>query len=117
MMCAVSSTKCWPPPKNCNRSCPAEGRPHNQRIYRAIRSILREDSGCEDVMQEAYVRAYEHLAQFEGRSQFSTWLTRIAINEALKRLNARGKLDTLDKEQFGLLFQEMLRDFASVRSR
>ncbi len=68
-------------------------------------------------MQEAYVRAYEHLAQFEGRSQFSTWLTRIVVNEALKRLDARGKLDSLDKEQYGLLFQEMLRDFASVRSR
>jgi hypothetical protein len=43
--------------------------------------------------------------------------TRIAVNEALKRLNARGKLDSLDKEQYGLFFQEMLRDFASVRSR
>lgn len=75
-------------------------RRHNQRIYRAIRSILRDDSECEDVMQEAYVRAYEHLAQFEGRAQFSTWLTRIAVNEALKRLNTRGKLDSLDEEQY-----------------
>jgi RNA polymerase sigma-70 factor (ECF subfamily) len=75
-------------------------RRHNQRIYRAIRSILRDDSESEDVMQEAYVRAYEHLAQFEGRAQFSTWLTRIAVNEALKRLAARGKLDPLDQQQF-----------------
>lgn len=74
-------------------------RRHNQRVYRAIRSILRDDSESEDVMQEAYVRAYEHLAQFEGRAQFSTWLTRIAVNEALKRLTARGKLDPLDEEQ------------------
>ena len=65
-------------------------RRHNQRVYRAIRSILRDDSESEDVMQEAYVRAYEHLAQFEGRAKFSTWLTRIAVNEALKRLAARG---------------------------
>jgi RNA polymerase sigma-70 factor (ECF subfamily) len=75
-------------------------RRHNQRIYRAIRSILRDDSECEDVMQEAYVRAYEHLAQFEGRAQFSTWLSRIAVNEALKRLNMRGKLDSLDEEPY-----------------
>ena len=49
-------------------------RRHNQRVYRAIRCILRDDSECEDVMQEAYVRAYEHLSQFEGRAQFSTGL-------------------------------------------
>ena len=75
-------------------------RRHNQRIYRAIRSILRDDTECEDVMQEAYVRAYEHLAQFEGRAKFSTWLTRIAVNEAIKRSIARGKLDPLDLEDF-----------------
>jgi RNA polymerase sigma-70 factor (ECF subfamily) len=75
-------------------------RRHNQRIYRAIRSILRDDTECEDVMQEAYVRAYEHLSQFEGRAKFSTWLTRIAVNEAIKRSIARGKLDPLDLEDF-----------------
>ncbi len=75
-------------------------RRHNQRVYRAIRSILRDDGESEDVMQEAYVRAYEHLAQFEGRAQFSTWLTRIAVNEALKRLADRGRLDPLDEEQY-----------------
>jgi RNA polymerase sigma-70 factor, ECF subfamily len=75
-------------------------RRHNQRIYRAIRSVLRDDTECEDVMQEAYVRAFEHLAQFEGRAKFSTWLTRIAVNEAIKRSIARGKLDPLDLEDF-----------------
>lgn len=75
-------------------------RRHNQRVYRAIRGILRDDSESEDVMQEAYVRAYEHLAQFEGRAQFSTWLTRIAVNEALKRLSARGRLDPLNEEAY-----------------
>ena len=74
-------------------------RRHNQRVYRAIRGILRDDDESEDVMQEAYVRAYEHLAQFEGRAQFSTWLTRIAVNEALRRLAERGRLDPLDEEQ------------------
>jgi RNA polymerase sigma-70 factor (ECF subfamily) len=75
-------------------------RRHNQRIYRAIRSILRDDSECEDIMQETYVRAFEHLAQFEGRAKFSTWLTRIAVNESIKRSVARGKLDPLDLEVF-----------------
>jgi RNA polymerase sigma-70 factor, ECF subfamily len=73
-------------------------RRHNQRVYRAIRGILRDDSETEDVMQEAYVRAYEHLRQFEGRAQFSTWLTRIAVHEALRRAAARGKFDPLDWE-------------------
>ena len=71
-------------------------RRHNQRIYRAIRSILWDDSECEDVMQETYVRAFEHLAQFEGRAKFSTWLTRIAVNESIKRSIARRKIDPLD---------------------
>ncbi|HMG85959.1 MAG TPA: RNA polymerase sigma factor [Terracidiphilus sp.] len=75
-------------------------RRHNQRIYRAIRSIIRDDSECEEVMQESYVRAFEHLAQFEGRALFSTWLTRIAVNEAIKRSIARGKLDPMDLEDF-----------------
>ncbi len=75
-------------------------RRNNQRIYRAIRSILRDDLESEDVMQEAFVRAYEHLSQFEGRAQFSTWLTRIAVNEALNRLKARGKLDPLDQQLY-----------------
>ena len=73
-------------------------RRHNQRVYRAIRSILREDGETEDVMQEAYVRAYEHLEQFEGRAQFSTWLTRIAVHEALRRSAAQGKFDPLEWE-------------------
>lgn len=63
-------------------------RRHNQRIYRAIRAVLRTDADAEDVMQEAYLSAYQHLHQFEGRAKFSTWLTRIAVNSALAR---RGK--------------------------
>lgn len=61
-------------------------RRHNQRIYRAVRSILGRDDDAEDVMQEAYVKAYQHLDQFERRARFSTWLTRIAIHEAFHRL-------------------------------
>ena len=71
-------------------------RRYNQRLYRVSRGILRDDSEAEDVMQDAYVRAYEHLNQFAGRAAFSTWLTRIAIHEALARKRRRGRLDELD---------------------
>jgi RNA polymerase sigma-70 factor (ECF subfamily) len=60
-------------------------RRHNQRLYRAARAILRSDDDVEDVMQEAYVRAFAHLAQFRSEARFSTWLTRIAVHEALAR--------------------------------
>lgn len=65
-------------------------RRYNQRLYRVTRAILRDDAEAEDVTQEAYVRAYQHLSQFAGRSSFATWLTRIAIHEALGRVQ-RGK--------------------------
>jgi RNA polymerase sigma-70 factor, ECF subfamily len=52
-------------------------RRHNQRLYRAARAILGNDGEAEGVMQEAYVRAYIHLEQFDGRAKFSTWLTKI----------------------------------------
>ena len=64
-------------------------RRHNQRIYRAVRSILRDEAEVEDAMQQAYVDAYEHLKDFEGRARFSTWLTRIAVHEALARRRRR----------------------------
>lgn len=65
-------------------------RRYNQRLYRVARAILVDDGEAEDVMQDAYVRAYAHLGQFAGRSRFSTWLTRIAVYEALARAR-RGK--------------------------
>ena len=60
-------------------------RRHNQRIYRAVRAILRDETEVEDAMQQAYINAFTHLHQFEERSRFSTWLTRIAVNEAIGR--------------------------------
>jgi RNA polymerase sigma-70 factor (ECF subfamily) len=71
-------------------------RRHNQRLYRVARSILRDDAEAEDVMQDAYVRAYEHLDQFAGAAKFSTWLTRIAVHEALARRNRRNRYEELD---------------------
>lgn len=71
-------------------------RRYNQRLYRAARAILRDDAEAEDVMQDAYVRAYQHLAQFAGRAKFSTWLTRIAVHEALARVQRRARYESLD---------------------
>jgi RNA polymerase sigma-70 factor (ECF subfamily) len=71
-------------------------RRYNQRLYRVARSILRNDVDAEDVMQEAYVRAYQHLNQFAGEAKFSTWLTKIAVYEALGRLRRQGRTENLD---------------------
>ena len=70
-------------------------RRHNERLYRAARAILRDDAEAEDVMQQAYVNAYIHLRQFDGRSAFATWLTRIAVNDAIGRARRRGRSQPL----------------------
>jgi RNA polymerase sigma-70 factor (ECF subfamily) len=71
-------------------------RRYNLRVYRVARTILRNDAEAEDVMQEAYVRAYRHLDQFAGKAKFSTWLTRIAVYEALGRIRRRGRDEDLE---------------------
>jgi len=71
-------------------------RRYNQRLYRVVLSILRNEDETEDVMQETYVRAYQHLNQFAGRALFSTWLTRIAVHEALARLQKRKRIQSFD---------------------
>jgi RNA polymerase sigma-70 factor (ECF subfamily) len=76
-------------------------RRYNERLYRVARAILRDDADAEDVMQDAYMSAYQHLADFEGRAKFSTWLTRIAVREALARRRRRPRFQPLDNsEQF-----------------
>jgi RNA polymerase sigma-70 factor, ECF subfamily len=67
-------------------------RRYNQRLFRVARSIIGEDAEAEDIVQEAYVRAFQNLRQFEGRSQFATWLTKIAVNEATSRRRKRRRL-------------------------
>jgi RNA polymerase sigma-70 factor (ECF subfamily) len=62
---------------------------HNRRLYRLARGIVRDDSEAEDILQEAYVRAFNGLDAFRGESQFGTWLARIVINEALGCLRRR----------------------------
>jgi RNA polymerase sigma-70 factor, ECF subfamily len=73
-------------------------RRHNERVYRAVRAILRDDAEAEDVMQQAYVNAYAHLRQFDRRAAFATWLTRIAVHEALARARRRGRYQSIDRE-------------------
>jgi RNA polymerase sigma-70 factor (ECF subfamily) len=73
-------------------------RRYNQRIFRAARSILRDEAEAEDVVQETFVRAFHHLEDFEERSSVGTWLTRIAVNEALSRLRRLQRFDALDRE-------------------
>src|ERR1044071_4067588 len=64
---------------------------YNQRLYRVAMSFINDDSEAEDVMQVAYIKAFENLGKFEHRSAFSTWLTRILINECLLRRKKRNQ--------------------------
>jgi RNA polymerase sigma-70 factor, ECF subfamily len=77
-------------------------RRHNERIYRAARAIVRDEEEAEDVMQQAYVNAFAHLRQFHGASRFSTWLTRITINEAIARMRRRGRYEAFDETRSGV---------------
>ena len=72
-------------------------RRYNERVYRAARSIVRDEHETEDVMQQVYVNAFTHLSQFTGAARFSTWLTRIAVNEALARVRRQGRYDSFDE--------------------
>src|SRR4051794_20716815 len=73
-------------------------RRYNQRLYRAARAITRDDSQAEDILQAAYVRAYEHLRQFRGGPGFGAWLTRIAVHEALGRLRGSRRFEAWNGE-------------------
>ena len=62
---------------------------HNRRLYRIARSVLRNDSEAEDAVQETYIAAFSYLATFRGESSLASWLSRIAMNEALGRLRRK----------------------------
>lgn len=64
-------------------------RRHNRRLFRIARAIVREDAEAEDVLQEAYVRAFEHLGRLEDLTAVAAWLSRIVVNEAKARLRRR----------------------------
>lgn len=72
-------------------------RRYNERVYRAARAIVRDEQEAEDVMQQAYVNAFTHLRQFNGSARFSTWLTRIAINESLARVRRQDRYEAFDE--------------------
>jgi RNA polymerase sigma-70 factor (ECF subfamily) len=73
-------------------------RRYNQRLYRIARAIVADPAEAEDVVQQAYVNAYVHLDQFGKRARFSTWLTKIAVYEALGRLRRRQRFPTVTLE-------------------
>src|SRR5687768_6913658 len=73
-------------------------RRYNERVYTAARAIVRDENEAEDVMQQAYVNAFTHLHQFNGSARFSTWLTRIAINESLARVRRQNRHEAFDDD-------------------
>ena len=75
---------------------------NNQKLYRIIRSYIKDDSEIEDIMQDSYVKAFTKLYQFKLESSFSTWLIRIGINESLARLKEKGKLYHLNEHSDNL---------------
>ncbi|WP_205503887.1 RNA polymerase sigma factor [Rufibacter psychrotolerans] len=81
-------------------------RRHNQKLYRTIRSYLREEDEVEDAMQDTYLLAYQKLPQLKSRAFFSTWLIRIGINVALGKLREKRTRTVglaLDGDEYGSL--------------
>jgi RNA polymerase sigma-70 factor (ECF subfamily) len=73
-------------------------RRYNQRLYRLARSVLGDDAEAEDVVQQAYLSAFVHMDQFAGAAKFSTWLTKIALHEALARKRRRNRFEMFQGE-------------------
>jgi RNA polymerase sigma-70 factor (ECF subfamily) len=73
-------------------------RRHHRAVYRTLLGITGRPEDAEDAVQTAFLKAFQHLDQFQGASRFSTWLTRIAINEGLGRLRQHGRLESLEVE-------------------
>ncbi len=62
---------------------------YSRKIYRVAKNITQNDEDAEDVLQETFLKAYEHLSGFQGNSKFYTWIVRIAVNESLMKLRKR----------------------------
>ena len=73
-------------------------RRYNQRLFRVGVSILGNDTEVEDAMQNAYIKAYQHLNMFEQRASLSTWLVRILMNECLAQKNKKARLKVTNIE-------------------
>lgn len=86
---------------------------YQRKIYRLAKNITRNDEDAEDVLQEAFLKAYEHLDKFEGHSKFYTWIVRIAVNEALMKLRKRrGDREVSLDEPLGIGEEEVKREIA-----
>lgn len=72
-------------------------RSHERRVFRVTLAVLGQVEDAEDAMQETFIKAYRHLNQFRRESRFTTWLTRIAVNEALQKRQARKEHVSLDE--------------------
>jgi len=92
-------------------------RQNNRRLFRMARSILKDDSEAEDVVQESYVRAFTRLADFRAEAALSTWLTRIVINEAYGRLRRRRPTLDWESAEAVLAAQAQIIPFPSWSSR
>ncbi len=74
-------------------------RQYERQIFRVAQHITQNREDAEDITQDAFLKAYEKLHQFQGNSKFSTWLTRIAVNESLMRLRKRKTSKTVSMDQ------------------
>ena len=91
---------------------------HNQRLYRAVRSILRDEADAEEAVQDAWWKAYTHLREFRADARVSTWLTRIALNEALMRLRRNKSREAVIQPEYeaAATLNAMPDDFSAVPS-
>ena len=73
---------------------------YDRQVFRIAQHITQNREDAEDVVQDAFLKAYEKLNQFEGNSKFYTWLVRIAVNETLMRLRKRrtGRIVSIDED-------------------
>ena len=87
---------------------------NSRRLFRVARSVVRDEAEAEDVVQETYLKAFTHLSDFRGEAQLSTWLTRVALNEALgRRRKERRMVDVESADQAGRGSDNIVPLFAS----
>jgi RNA polymerase sigma-70 factor (ECF subfamily) len=96
--------------KGERRAFEALVRRHERRVFRVTLAVLGNFEDAEEAMQDAFVKAYRNLGQFRREARFTTWLTRIAINEALQKRESRKTYVSLDESR------ETEREFASRRT-
>lgn len=95
-------------------------RPYERRVYKMALSFLKNEADAEDVAQEAFLKAYHHLASFRGEAKFSTWLIGIAINESRSRVRRQGaiRIESIDQasQEGDHVSPVILRDWREIPS-